>query len=214
MMEKILLLGSGGHAKSVADAILQEGSFEIAGFVDNACKESFAYRGYTIIGSDEDLEVLFKSGIRNAFVCVGYLGRGRVRNRLYGLLKNIGFTLPVIMDSSAVLASDAQVGEGTFIGKGAIVNANAVIGKMAILNTASVVEHDCRIGDFSHVAVAGVVCGGAQIGENTLIGANATLLQNISIGDNVIIGAGSVVTKNVEHNSLVIGNKVRNQMEE
>ncbi len=204
-MDKIVLLGCGGHAKSVADAILRGSGYEIAGFVKHAGEEDFAYRGIGVIGVDDDLQALYDDGIHHACICIGYLGHGNTRNRLYERLKNIGFILPVIADPSAVQAGDVKIGEGTFIGKGVIINANVQIGKMAIINTAAVVEHDCVIGDYTHIAAAGVVCGNVSIGSNAFLGANATILQGLKIGDNVLVGAGAVVVRDVRETCTVVG---------
>ncbi len=207
MAEKIILLGCGGHAKSVADAVETSGDYEIAGFVDNIRNDEFEYRGYKIIGCDSQLQEIYNSGIHYACICVGFLGKGSVRNKLYTCLKEIGFYLPPIIDPSAILAADVKVGEGAFIGKRAVVNSNAAIGKMAIINTAAVIEHDCVIGDFSHIAVSSVICGEAHIQENSFVGANATIIQGMNVGIGAVIGAGSVVVKNVEENMKFI-NKI------
>lgn len=204
MKEKIILLGCGGHAKSIVDAIEAADTYEIAGFIDNDGKGDFEYRGYKIIGCDAQLQEIYNLGIHCACVCVGFLGQGRVRNKLYTHLKQIGFTLPVIVDPSAVLARDVRIEEGTFIGKQAVVNSNAVIGKMVIINTAAVVEHDSIIADFCHISISSVVCGGAYVGENVFVGSNATIIQNVRVGLDAIVGAGSIVIKNVEdHMQLV-----------
>lgn len=196
-MEKIIILGCGGHAKSVIDVIEAAGKFEICGFVDHS-QEEFEYRGYKIIGCDDDLKVLYDDGIHHAFIGIGFLGQGNVRNRLYGQLKGIGYNLPSVIDPTAVMASDVTVGEGTFIGKRAIVNANSVIGQMVIINTGAIIEHDCHVGDYSHISVSSVVCGAVHIGENVFLGANATVFQEMCIGNNAVIGAGSIVYRNVE----------------
>lgn len=67
--------------------------------------------------------------------------------KIYKYLKDIGFVLPVILDPSAIISSDVQIGEGTFVGKNAIINAGVKIGKMAIINTQSLVEHECIVSD-------------------------------------------------------------------
>lgn len=207
MKEKLLLLGHGGHAKSLIDSIEAAGIYEIAGLIDNGMRTNTGYRGYKVVGCDEELKELFRSGIHCACIGVGFLGEGNARNRLYTCLKEIGYTLPVIIDPSAVLAKDVKIGEGTFIGKGAMINADTQIGKMVIVNTAAVIEHDCFIGDFCHVAVAGTICGTVRMGKNVFIGANATVIQGIRIGDNALIGAGTVVVKNVGEN-IKLMNKI------
>ena len=203
-MEKILLLGYGGHAKSVIDAIECAGCYSIAGVVDVADSD-ISYRGYKVIGNDDDLEWLYTSGIRNACVCVGYLGKGNVRNRLYDNLKKIGYNLPVIIDPSAIIAKDAVIGEGTFIGKRAVINSNSSIGKMCIINSGAMVEHDCVVGDFSHIAVSAVLCGEVSVEKNAFVGANSTIIQCVKVGENSIVGAASTVLAEVPDNRRAVG---------
>ncbi len=119
----------------------------------------------------------YESGVKNAFVTVGFIGHGNIRERLYRQLKDIGYTLPNIIDNTAIVSGNVKLGEGVFVGKKAVINAGAEIGNMCILNTGTIVEHDCKVDDFSHVAVGAVLCGGVAVGEGTLIGANATIIQ-------------------------------------
>ncbi len=205
MAEKILLIGCGGHAKSVVDSIEAAGQYDIAGFVGTPQEQEFTYRGYRVLGTDADLPALYASGVRYAALCVGYLGEGRLRDRLASSVKAAGFTLPIVMDSSAVVAADAVIGEGTFIGKNAVVNAAATVGRLAIINTAAVVEHDCRVGDFSHVAVGATLCGGVTVGEHALVGAGATVLQGLAVGDNARVGAGATVLIDIADNTTAVG---------
>lgn len=203
-MEKIIILGKGGHAESLADIIKSENKYEIAGYVINDNnQQSGKNEKYPVIGSDHDLEQIFKSGIRYAALGIGYLGKSDLRERLWTKLKSIGYTLPIICDPSAVLAGNIELGEGTMVGKGAIVNANASVGKICIINTGAIVEHDCIVEDFSHISVGSVLCGGVRVGKASFVGANATVIQGKRIGNRCIIGAGTVVRKNVEDNHIV-----------
>lgn len=202
-MEKIIVLGMGGHAESLVDAIESQQLYEVAGYVVNENNVSETIKKYPVIGKDEDLQKIFHSGIKNAAVGVGYLGKSDVRERLWAILKEIGYHLPVICDTSAVLAKDVKFAEGSFIGKGAIINTNVSIGKMCIINTGAIVEHDCHVDDFSHISVGTVLCGGVTVGKAAFVGANATVIQGISIGNRSIVGAGMVVRKNVEDSAIV-----------
>lgn len=195
-MEKIIILGKGGHASSVVDAIENEGKYEIVGYIVNEIDE-IEDKKYSIIGRDEDLIKIYQNGIHNAAIGIGFLGKGVLRNKLYQTLKEIGYSLPIISDPTAVISKKANIQEGTFVGKGAIVNAGAEIGKMCIINTGAIVEHDCRIGEFSHIAVGAVLCGEVNVGKNTLVGANATVIQGRTVGDRCIVPAGKVIRKNV-----------------
>ena len=205
-MEKIIILGKGGHASSMIDAIERFGEYEIAGYIINEDVE-IEDEKYPIIGKDEDLAKIYQNGIHNAAIGIGFLGKGVLRNKLYRKLKEIGYSLPIISDPTAIISKKADIHEGTFIGKGAIVNAGAQIGKMCIINTGAIVEHDCRISDFSHIAVGAVLCGEVNIGKNTLVGANATVIQGKSIGNGCIVGAGETVIQNVEDNKVIYQTK-------
>lgn len=205
-MEDIILVGFGGHAKSVTDTIEKSGKYRIVGYIErDGIGGDIDYRGYRVIGNDCDLQRVYEQGVHNAFVTIGHMGNTAVRQRLYNQLKSIGYQLPCVIDESAVIAADALIGEGTFIGKNAVVNANAEVGRMNIINTGAIVEHDCIIGDFVHLAVGSVACGGDCIGASAFIGANATLIQNVKVGCNAIVGAGAVVLSAVPDNQTVYG---------
>lgn len=188
-MEDIILVGYGGHAKSVADCIERQKKFRIVGYTD--LKEHVSE--YEYLGTDDLLEYYFSKGIRNAFVCIGYIGKGNIREVIYDRLKEIGYNLPIISDESAIVSKSAKVGEGTFLGKYAVVNAEAIIGKMCIINTAAIVEHECCVGDFSHISVGTVLCGQVNVGKSAFVGANSTVIQNQNISDYKTIPAGVTV---------------------
>lgn len=202
-MKDIVLIGFGGHAKSVIDSIESSTEYRITGYTDAVKKEE--YRGCRYLGTDKDLLKLYETGIRYAFVTIGFMGKSDLRKRLYEQLKRIGYEVPYIIDSSAVVCRDAIVEEGVYIGKRAVVNSGAYIGKMSIINTGSIVEHENVIGAFSHVAVGVNLCGNVEVGEHCFIGAGSTIIQGCKIGSNAIVGAGSIVLADVEEGQKAIG---------
>lgn len=201
-MEDIIILGKGGHARSLVDILEREGKYRIAGYVVNNDEEEVDER-YPVIGCDNDLEKIFKSGITNAAVGVGYLGKSDLRERLWKRLNEIGFQMPTVCDPSAIIANNVQIGEGCFIGKGAIINANASIGKLCIINSGAIIEHDCSVDEFSHISVGSVLCGNAKVGRASFVGANATVIQGRIIGNNCIVGAGVVIKENLEDHQVI-----------
>lgn len=188
-MDNIILIGYGGHGKSVADCIERTKKYKIVGYTDLEQRESI----YKYLGTDDVLEEMFKKGIKNAAIGIGYMGRGNIRERLYGRLKKIGYILPVIYDSSSIISSTAKIGEGVFLGKNTIINAEAEVGKMAIINTNALVEHECIVREYAHIAVGAVLCGQVRVGKACLIGANATVIQGRTIKPGTIVPAGAVI---------------------
>ncbi len=203
--ERIILIGSGGHAGSVADSILQSRQYEIAGYIEREDIGEKGSLGIPVLGTDSDLEAVFAAGIHTAFVTIGYMGNGHVRERIYDRLKQIGYRIPAVIDPSAILADGARIGEGTFVGKRAVVNSNAQVGRMCIVNTGAIVEHDNEIGEFSHIAVGSVLCGGVKVGKRAFIGANAAVIQGVRIGDGAIVGAGATVRHDIKSGQVYYG---------
>lgn len=205
-MEKIILLGGGGHCESIIDTIQNLKLYEIVGIIDLKQNIGQYINGIEVLDSDENLIKYKNAGVENAFISVGSIGNTSVRRKLYDLAKKVGFSIPAIIDCTAIISSDVTVGFGTFVGKGTIINTKSIIGSNCILNSGSIVEHDCSVEDFVHVASGATLCGGVKVGGNTHIGANSTVIQYKTIGENVLIGAGSVVTKNIRSNVKAYGN--------
>ena len=187
-MEDIILVGYGGHAKSVADCIERQKKYHIIGYTE----PKKVISKYPYLGTDDVLQIYFDKGVHNVAICQGYLGKGNIRERMYDMVKKIGFNLPIIMDPSSIVSETAVIGEGTFIGKEAVINAEATIGKMCIINTKALIEHECKVEDFVHVAVGAVICGQVEIENRAFIGANATVIQCRKIDYNGIVPAGKV----------------------
>ncbi len=179
-MEKILLVGGGGHCKAVIDVIEQEKKYKIAGIID---KKEFIGKellGYKFIGSDSDLEELFKE-YKNAFITVGHIKSNSVRIELFNKLKEIGYMFPTIISPIAYVSRHSNIDEGTVIMHGTIVNADAKIGKNCIINSNALVEHDSVVEDNCHISTATVVNGGVVVKENTFFGSNASSKEYIEV---------------------------------
>ena len=157
--QKILLVGGGGHCRSVLDSLLSAGGYDDIGIIDPRTSGGSAPMNIPVLGGDSDLPRLFAAGWTHAAVTLGSVGNPARRRTLYRMLKDIGFSLPVIADPSAVIGRETTLGEGVFIGKGAVVNSGVQIGPCAIINTGALVEHDCVVGAFAHIGPGGVLCG-------------------------------------------------------
>ena len=209
-MNRLLLIGGGGHCASVIDSILSaEVYFEKIAIIDVPEKYGETLFGINIIGNDNDLEKIYREGYEFAFITLGSIGNPERRISIYNRVKKIGFKLPNIVDKTATVSSSAHMGEGIYIGKKAIVNADAHIADCAIINTACIVEHNCCIGQFAHMAPGSVVCGGATVEDGAHIGANATVIQGVHIAGDSVIGAGAVILKDVPSKGIVVGNPGR-----
>lgn len=212
MNKKLLLLGGGGHCKSVIDSLSKTGCYTEIGIIDKKENIGKTTLGFPIIGCDEDLLMLYQNGYNNAFITVGGIGDSIIRVELFKKIKDIGFKIPNIIDPTAVVSEYATLAEGIYVGKNAVINAGSFIEKCAIINTGSIIEHDCIIGQFSHISPGSVLCGEVQIGENTHVGARTVVKQQVKIGANTMIGMGSTVLKNIPDNVIAFGDPCEEAM--
>jgi sugar O-acyltransferase (sialic acid O-acetyltransferase NeuD family) len=201
-VDEIILIGAGGHARSCIDVIEQSGQFKIAGLVEKGKLNNKENLGYPIIGTDDDLQNL-RQKYSHSLITVGQIKSPKIRIKLYQLLKELDFTLPVIVSSQAYVSKHAQIGEGTIIMHGVIINANAKIGNNCIINNRALIEHDAVIGNHCHIATGAIINGEVSVGNETFIGSGAVTKQCISIGNNCIVGAGIILKNDVKHNLAV-----------
>lgn len=206
MNKNILLVGGGGHCKSVLDSLLVLKRFSKIGIIDKKENIGNTVMGVSVIGCDKDLPKLITEGYMYAFVTIGSTGDPKIRIKLFNLLNKIGFEIPNIIDPSAVVSHYINMKTGIYVGKNAVINADSTIHNASIINTAAIIEHDCFIDEFAHIAPGALLSGGVTIGAGTHIGANCVIKQQLKIGSGSIIGMGSVVTKDVGDNLIAYGN--------
>jgi len=203
----ILLIGAGGHAKVIIDALRSnKQSFNIIGIVDkNESKLGKNILGVTVLGSDDILRELYGYGLRKVFISLGMIKDFRIRENIYTMLKDIKFECINIFHNKSIISDWAVLGEGNAVLAGAIINAEAKIGNNCIINSGSIIEHECIIGNNVHIAPGACVSGQSIIENNCMVGAGSTIIQGIRIGANAIIGAGSVVIRDIPPNSIAVG---------
>lgn len=204
-MEKSLLIaGAGGHCKSVLDAIPRNAYGHIT-LSDLPLRVGLWVMGIPITATDNDWEHIYNAGCRYAFIAVGSVGDPSKRIRIFQRLKQIGFSLPVIVDPTAVVSESALLAPGIFVGKKAVINAQASIGECAIINTAAIIEHDCVLGEFVHVAPGACLAGNVEVGPKAHIGIGAVAVEGIRIGAEAVLGAGAVAVENIPAGCTAVG---------
>jgi UDP-perosamine 4-acetyltransferase len=205
MIQKpIIILGAGGHAKVLIDA-LQCQSTNIIGITDPDPElHGKDVMGIPIIGDDN---LILEYGVNDIMLVngLGKVNRSNKRMQIYDTFKERGYIFTRVIHPSAEISPRANLAEGVHVMAGAIIQTLATIGVNTIINTRASIEHECIIGDHVHIAPGATISGGVKIGDSVLIGAGATIIQGIHVGVGSIVGAGAVVIKDVREGVTVMG---------
>ena len=197
---RLVILGSGGHAKVIAEIFEECSSFEIAGFTTLSPTETLFH--YPCLGNDSQLPQLFASGITHAFPAIG---SNRIRHRTLAELRRIGFSLPNAVSRHAVLSPRTKLGAAIAIMPGAVVNTCSTIEDGAILNTSSSIDHDNHIGSCAHIAPGCHLAGNVTVGEGAFVAAGSAAIPGVTIGPWATVGAGGVVIRDITAGVTVVG---------
>lgn len=194
MLNDVIILGAGGHAKVIADIVLSSGD-RLLGFLDDNQTDSVL--GYPVLGTIRENDKFQPT----AKFVIG-IGSNYIRKELSEKYQLSWLTA---IHPNAIIGRDVTIGEGTVVMAGAIINPSSIIGKHCIINTGAIVEHDNRIGDYVHISPNATLCGNVRIGAMTHIGAGATIRNNITICSDCTIGVGAVTIKNINEVGIYTG---------
>jgi sugar O-acyltransferase (sialic acid O-acetyltransferase NeuD family) len=203
----ILVIGAGGHAAVVADALLAAGA-RVIGFTDTvAQRHGHTMCGLPVLGDDSVLEAYtpetlsLANGIGSVGRTAGEPRRWMVQQRLSAN----GWRFPVVRHPGAIVSPFAHLHDGAQLLAASVVQVGAEVGEGCVVNTAAVVEHHVTLGAWVHVAPGALVCGDVTIGTRSHVGAGAVVRQGVRLGDDTVVGAGAVVVKDFGGNGLLVG---------
>lgn len=204
MKRPLILIGGGGHCKSVIE-VAESAGYEIKGILDmpdEVGKEVLP--GHKVIGTDDEIPQYVEKC--DFIITVGFIKNPAIRIKLYNKVKAAGGRLATIIASTAHVSKYAELGEGIVIMHQAFVNAGAKIGDNCIINTFVNIEHDAEVGNQCHISTGTMVNGECKIGENCFIGSQSVCANCIEIASDIIVGAGSVVRKSIRVKGIYAGN--------
>jgi sugar O-acyltransferase (sialic acid O-acetyltransferase NeuD family) len=195
----IVILGGGGHAAVIADAIETNGLGNIVGFLDdNPCCTLLKLPH---LGPIMDLNKIPS----NCHAVVLGVGNNRLREKWYKSARLRGLHCPSVIHPKSIISKYANIGESSVIMAGAIVQARSKIGLGAIVNTGALIDHDCVIGNFTHISPGVNIAGGVTIGDNCLLGIGSRVIPGKVLSNDILVAAGAVVVNDVSEGKRVAG---------
>jgi sugar O-acyltransferase (sialic acid O-acetyltransferase NeuD family) len=206
MIPDCIVIGGGGHARVVIDALRASGLGTPRAVVDAAAdRRGQRVDGVEIVGGDAELPALKAQGITHFVMGICGAGSNQPRRKLFEAALAQGLQPLTVVHPSAVVSKAATLAEGVQVLARAVINPGAVIGVNVVINTGAIVEHDCVITCHAHVASGAVLAGGVRVEEGAHIGAGSVTRQGCVIGAGAIVGAGASVVEDVPANVVVVG---------
>ena len=146
-MKRLVILGSGGYGRTVADVAHQ--------------------LGYTTIILDDADPVhplsSFTSYIDEHTSFIPAFGNNAFRLEWINMIEESGGRLATLIHSTAYVSPTAIINPGTVILPHAIINTDVVVGKGCIINLGAIVDHGCIIEEGVHICLGAIVKGENRI---------------------------------------------------
>lgn len=205
---RVILLGAGGHAKVVLDA-LSSRDICVSGVADPGlvAQGLYSWRGLDVLGGDDAVLALDPASVRLVNGIGSIPGGKDVRRELFIRYSDAGYRFLTVVHARSVVSVSASLEEGAQIMAGAIVQADTKVGPNTLINTNASIDHDCSLGAHCHIAPGVTVCGGVSIEESVHIGTGASVIQGIRLGAKSLIGAGVTVRKDVAPGVKFVGER-------
>ena len=148
MIKPLIILGSGGYGRTVADISEQLGYSPII-VLDDA-------------DSDHPLSI-FSSYIGENTSFIPAFGNNAFRLEWINRIEESGGQLATLIHPTAYVSPTATINPGTVILPHAIVNTDVVINRGCIINLGAIVDHGCILEEGVHICLGAIVKGENRI---------------------------------------------------
>lgn len=146
-MKRLVILGSGGYGRTVADVAHQ-----------------LCYS--TIILDDSDSAhplISFQSYINSSTFFIPAFGNNAFRMEWINRIEENGGQLATLIHPTAYISPTATIKPGTVILPHAIVNTDVAVGKGCIINLGAILDHGCILEEGVHICLGAIVKGENRI---------------------------------------------------
>lgn len=186
MSKRVIVIGAGGHGRSIAEAILMLGRDKLVGFVDDRANPDARVWTFPVLGRTDS--VVSWVGLADAIVIA--IGNNAVREALHTSLRGLHLELLTVIHPTGFVSPTATLGNGCAVMAGAIVGTEAVLGEGVIINCGATVDHHCRVDPFGHLGVNACMAGGSILGRRAWMQAGSALGYGAQVQDDNVLAPG------------------------
>lgn len=186
-MHDLMILGAGGHGRTLCEMARLLGYVNIVFLDENA--SPLRDTNINIVGKISELTLHLNKASN---VVIG-IGNNKVREQLHQQIISLGVCPVTLIHPFAFVSPSATIAEGSVVLAGAVVGANAKLGLGTIINSHSTVDHDSVLGDFVHLGVGVHLAGSAVVGKSAFLQAGTVGGYNAKVDDYSVCPAGSIL---------------------
>lgn len=205
MTTPVFIFGAGPQGRVLLDILRSAQQASVAGFLDDRRDlASATVSGLPVFQASEWLA----AGPHAASVVVA-IGNNQLRMGAGRRITEAGYRLHTAIHSSATVAHDVEIGDGSVLCMKAAVGTGCRLGINVVINTATTLDHDSVVEDGAYLSPGVHSAGDVHVGRHAFVGVGAILLPGVRIGDDAIVGAGSIVLDDVPARSVSYGTPAR-----
>lgn len=169
--KRIIILGAGGFAKTLADILQQDNTNTEIKFLDDT------KTGENILGKCNEF-INFKNENTDMFPA---FGNNEVRKKWFEKLQQEKINIPSIIHNSAYISPTVKMETGVAVLPKAVINTNTTVKQGCIVNCGAVIDHDCVLEKFVHICIGAMIKAENQIPAGTKIEAGQ-IVERASLG--------------------------------
>lgn len=203
-MEKIIIVGSGGHGAELTDYIKYNEKikgikeFDVIGYLDDNPTNYANYK----------FEAPLVGGVRDHVVrhdCLYLMGIANLQYRrlFVDRYSADGAKFVSLIHETAFISDSAHIGIGVIVSPLVNIGPNVVVGDFTLVNARCGIGHDTKIGKFNFLSPNVSFTGHTEIGDDNLFGINSATIPGIQIGNRNKVMAGMILDKNVGDDEVV-----------
>jgi len=197
---KVVILGAGTCALSVADILVQDRNFKLVGFVGTR-EEAVTkmnqkiFEQISFIGDHSLLPKLKQEGVTGF---VSAMRNNSHREKAYYEAIQAGLVPINVISPRAMLEPSAKLGKGVVVNAGCIISHNVSIDNNVIIEAGSILGINCTCGDNCFISQGCILGGECHLGRNVLLGIRTSVLPYVNVGKNQEVEANTVIAKTLE----------------
>lgn len=200
---RILIVGAGGFGREVLqwsrDAWPDQAS-RIEGFLsDDPNRLDGFSTDVGVVGTTSDYRPA-----EGEYLLLG-VGVPYSRRRLAERLQACEGRFLTLVHPQAIVASTAEIGDGSVICPFAVVSDSAWIGRCVLVNYHASLGHDASAGDFAVLSPYATLGGAARVDEEVFLGLHASVGPGRNVGARSKVSANSCVLSDSAPDSIIFG---------